>query len=188
MNRSRYGLVFIYVTIIFLLFLAVAPLSSWSASMSSSRPAQSEKVTITSPQSSSDTYSISGQVTDSAGNPVSNVSVNACALNKQPVLLVHGWSGPDSDRLTDDEVGFAKLYQWMTNDGYVEDCNLFFATGVSPSNSREQNRQAIQQNLRDAYDLLVDINPQWRGHFDIIGHSYGGLNARFYLESSVSSQ
>jgi len=26
-------------------------------------------------------------------------------------------------------------------------------------------------------------NPAWNGHFDIIGHSYGGLNARFYLES-----
>jgi formylglycine-generating enzyme required for sulfatase activity len=26
-------------------------------------------------------------------------------------------------------------------------------------------------------------HPDWRGHFDIIGHSYGGLNSRFYLES-----
>ena len=127
--------------------------------------------------------SISGRVTDGSGNGVPNVKIQACNLSKQPVLLVHGWGGPDV--LAEDTMGFAQLYEWMKNDGYLEGCNLFYATGVYATNTRDQNRLAIRQNLRKAYDQLVQTNPAWRGHFDIIGHSYGGLNARFYLESDV---
>ncbi|MBC7250775.1 MAG: PD40 domain-containing protein [Anaerolineae bacterium] len=104
-----------------------------------------------------------------------------CNVTKQPVLLVHGWGAPD--RLEDDTGGFEKLYKWMQADGYVEACNCFYATGVKASNSRDQNADAIQSSLRRAYDTFSALNPAWRGHFDIIGHSYGGLNARFYLES-----
>jgi len=71
----------------------------------------------------------------------------------------------------------------MQADGYVEGCNCFYATGVKASNSRDQNADAIQSSLRRAYDTFSALNPAWCGHFDIIGHSYGGLNARFYLES-----
>ena len=128
-------------------------------------------------------YSISGRVTDLSGNPVAGATITAipCDLRKQPVLLIHGWGG--SDEMMEDTGGFAQLYQWMHADGYVQDCNLFYAVGVSQLNTNNQNRQAIQQNLRNAYDQLVVDNPNWRGHFDIIGHSYGGLNSRFYLES-----
>jgi formylglycine-generating enzyme required for sulfatase activity/pimeloyl-ACP methyl ester carboxylesterase len=131
------------------------------------------------------TYSISGRVTDLQGNPVPNVTIQAvtestpCDFSKQPVVLIHGWGGPDN--LFDDSMGFAQLYQWM--EGYTLGCNLFYVTGVSKNNSREQNRQAITSFLRQTYDWLIINNPNWRGHFDIIGHSYGGLNARFYLES-----
>ena len=110
-----------------------------------------------------------------------------CDPARQPVLLVHGWGG--NDVMADDIMGFAQLYQWMQADGYVEDCNLFYAKRVRAENSREMNRTAIKDSLRNAYVSLANenspgYNPDWRGHFDIIGHSYGGLNARFYLESS----
>ncbi|MCP4544403.1 MAG: PKD domain-containing protein [Chloroflexi bacterium] len=105
-----------------------------------------------------------------------------CELNKQPVLLVHGWG--DKDSLSDDTAGFAQLYKWMQADGYVEGCNLFYATGVKASNSRQENKRAIQDNLWSASLTFGMLNSDWNGHFDIIGHSYGGLNARFYLESS----
>jgi len=113
--------------------------------------------------------------------PAAQAQTPTCDLSKQPVLLIHGWGGPEE--LTEDQAGFARLYEWMAADGYVADCNLFYATGVSSHNTREQNRQAVQDNLRRAYEVLRQSHPQWRGHFDVIGHSYGGLNARFYLES-----
>jgi formylglycine-generating enzyme required for sulfatase activity len=133
-------------------------------------------------------YTISGQVTDGDGNPVPNVTIQAtgCDLTKQPVILIHGW-GSD-DYLANDTMGLAQLYQWMQADGYVEGCNLFYATGVFAANYRDANRQAIRDYLRETYDHLVVANPNWRGHFDIIGHSYGGLNARFYLESKYYEQ
>jgi len=68
--------------------------------------------------------------------------------------------------------------------GKSQGCNLFYATGVKASNDRISNATAIQRNLREHYDTIKTLNPSWNGHFDIIGHSYGGLNARFYLESS----
>lgn len=134
----------------------------------------------------SGTYTISGRVNDGSGNGVANVTIRTCNLSKQPVLLVHGWGGQDI--LSQDTMAFAQLYPYMYYDGYLEGCNLFYATGVTSSNSRDQNRLAIRQNLRDAYDQIIQANPSWRGHFDIIGHSYGGLNARFYLESDIYQQ
>ncbi|MCJ7738918.1 MAG: DUF1080 domain-containing protein, partial [Anaerolineae bacterium] len=105
----------------------------------------------------------------------------SCNLSKQPVLLIHGWGGEDV--LAKDEKGLAQLYLWMQSDGYVEGCNLFYATGVKADNLRQENREAISESLRRAYGQLKLSNPNWQGHFDIIGHSCGGLNARFYLES-----
>lgn len=146
-----------------------------------------DKVRAAGPQSPEATYSISGRVADSMGGYVQGVTITAtsvavnCDLSKQPVLLIHGWGSGDS--LAGDTMGFAQLAQWMRNDGYVEGCNLFYVTGVSAFNTPSQNRQAIQRHIRKAYDIVANMNPDWRGQFDIIGHSYGGLNARFYLES-----
>lgn len=123
-----------------------------------------------------------GHVWFGTSNGVSEFTPPPCDLSKQPVLLIHGWGGPDD--LDQDETGFKQLYQWMQADGYVEGCNLFYATGVKASNNRIFNAIAIQLNLQAAYNTITALNPDWRGHFDIIGHSYGGLNARFYLESS----
>jgi formylglycine-generating enzyme required for sulfatase activity/pimeloyl-ACP methyl ester carboxylesterase len=138
------------------------------------------------------TYAISGRVTDGKGHPVSGVHIEAtptgqsveCTIrdDKPPLLLIHGWGAPDA--MAEDEMAFAQLSQWLLNDGYVEDCNLFYATDVSHLNSRYTNVAAIQRSLRHAFDYLVWHHPSWRGQFDIIGHSYGGLNARFYLEST----
>ncbi len=131
---------------------------------------------------------IHGRVTDIAGHGLPGVTVSAelqtCDLNIQPVVFIHGWgdeSGPDD--WEDNTDAFEKLYPWMKNDGYVLNCNLFYAKGVYPHNTRDENRQAIQENFRTAYDQIKKFNPRWNGHFDLIGHSYGGLNSRFYLES-----
>lgn len=128
-----------------------------------------------------DTYSISGKISDAEGKPLPNVLVQACDLSRQPVLLIRGGDGPEV--LAEDRDGLAWLYRWMQAEGYVQGCNLFYATGVSSFKTREQNRQAVQENLRKVYDQLVDYYPHWQGHFDIIGHSFGGLIGRFYLES-----
>ncbi|MCP4165038.1 MAG: hypothetical protein GY759_03980 [Chloroflexi bacterium] len=121
---------------------------------------------------------------------------NACSgvdWEKQPVLLVHGWDATDHDLLSEDIQGFEKLKQWMLIDdddpstfeyGYKEGCNLFYATDVKAKNSKDENAEAIQKNLQRAYNdvFQLTLNPNWQGEFDIIGHSYGGLNARYYLE------
>jgi pimeloyl-ACP methyl ester carboxylesterase len=113
----------------------------------------------------------------------SELDCSAANLDLQPLLLIHGWGGPDT--IEDDDQGFAQLQSLLTNDmGYVLGCNLFYARGVKASFTPIYNRVSISANLRLAYDQMAKIDPDWRGHFDIIGHSYGGLNARFYLESS----
>jgi formylglycine-generating enzyme required for sulfatase activity len=147
-------------------------------------PAHSTQIQVGWPLALQDTYLISGRVTDNTGVPAPGVTMTAipCDYNKQPILLIHGWGG--SDVMAEDQIGFAQLYRWLQADGYLEGCNLFYANNVSSLNDHNQNRQAISDNLRDAYDQLVVANPYWGGHFDIIGHGYGGLNARFYLESS----
>jgi hypothetical protein len=109
------------------------------------------------------------------------VLIHNCDLSKQPVILIPGGEGLDS--LPEDTDGLAHLYQSMRADGYLEGCNLFFASTVSALKSREENRQAMQALMRSAADQLKETYPDWQGHFDVIGHSFGGLIARFYLES-----
>jgi pimeloyl-ACP methyl ester carboxylesterase len=105
-------------------------------------------------------------------------------LERQPLLLIHGWGGPDT--LEEDTMGFGQLQSHLTKDlGYVLDCNLFYAKGVKASFNPYFNSASISANLRIAYAKMKEIDPDWRGHFDLIGHSYGGLNARFYLEGKA---
>jgi pimeloyl-ACP methyl ester carboxylesterase len=132
---------------------------------------------------SSRSYTISGRVTDRDGRPVSGVALQVCDLQRGPVLLIPGGDGTDA--LLEDVDGLANLYEWMQTDGYVAGCNLFWAEGISAFNTRAQNRTAVQQNLRVIYDQFLAANPAWRGQVDIIGHSFGGLIARFYLESAT---
>lgn len=102
----------------------------------------------------------------------------------QPLLLIHGWGAGDT--IEGDESGFAKLQSRLTDMDYVLNCNLFYATGVRADYGvyvRHFNIASISANLRHAYQTVKEHDPSWEGHFDIIGHSYGGINARFYLES-----
>ena len=103
---------------------------------------------------------------------------------KQPLLLIHGWG--DAETMEEDEHGFEQLKVYLQSNGWVEHCNLFFATGVSAGSgfaNREANIKALNNNIKHAFWRMKLNNPAWNGHMDIIGHSYGGLNARFYLES-----
>ncbi len=104
----------------------------------------------------------------------------------QPLLLVHGW-GAGND-LAGDTAGFAQLRNWFRARGWIENCNLFYARGVRDDYgeyARYFNRASISASLKLFRQSVIAFNPSWNGHLDIIGHSYGGLNARFYLESSL---
>jgi formylglycine-generating enzyme required for sulfatase activity len=108
-------------------------------------------------------------------------------LSKQPVLLIHGWGGPPSDKLIDDDqMGWFEYKMDGTNGdwlgpSYVEGCNLFYATGVKGTNSLFDNAAAIHNGVLQLIGAM-ESNPNWNRHFDIIAHSYGGINARAYLE------
>jgi formylglycine-generating enzyme required for sulfatase activity/triacylglycerol esterase/lipase EstA (alpha/beta hydrolase family) len=136
-------------------------------------------------------YSISGQVKDTSGNPLSGVTVEAqavsCDYTHQPILLVHGWGGPASDNLVDDDqMGWFTYKVDGTNgdylgSSYVEGCNVFYATGVKGTNSLLENAAAIHNSVLQLIQAM-ERNPNWNRHFDIIAHSYGGINTRAYLE------
>ena len=92
---------------------------------------------------------------------------------RAPVVLVHGWRGPDSDLLEDSE--FWLLARWLREDGFTP----FYATGISPENTLEANAERLR--------TVID---QVRGETSaqaiyLIGYSMGGLNSRAYLESTV---
>ena len=145
-------------------------------------------ITLVVPLDEESPHSIPGQVTNLEGNPIEGVTVETvseCDLTKQPIVYLHGWGAPDDPM--GDTVGFAEFITVLNGDDeddYVLDCNLFYVEGVSSTRTKDQNRQAISDFLKARYDQLSAANPDWRGRFDLIGHSYGGLNSRFYLESA----
>jgi len=106
-------------------------------------------------------------------------------LSKQPVLLVPGWGGSAANLAEDENLTFFR--DWLGTD-YAEDCNLFYATGLSAAQDTWENALAIQAALHAAYDTRIALDPTWDGHFDIIAHSYGGINSRAYLESNLYAQ
>jgi Tol biopolymer transport system component len=108
-----------------------------------------------------------------------------CDLSKQPVLLVPGWGGSAANLTADDQLHHFR--DWLGTD-YAENCNLFYATGLSAQQGTWENALAIQGILRAAYDTRIALDPTWDGHIDIIGHSYGGVNSRAYLESDLYDQ
>ena len=108
-----------------------------------------------------------------------------CDLSKQPVLLVPGWGGSASNLAADDQLRYFR--DWLGTD-YAENCNIFYATGLSAKKSTRENAEAIQASLHTAYHTRIALDPTWNGHLGIIGHSYGGINSRAYLESDLYDQ
>ncbi len=109
----------------------------------------------------------------------------------RPLLLVTGWGGSVAQPLSQDNqlkyfIDFTDqdaLLGHLTPYGYVEGCNLFYAKNTSPHLFLEDNGKIIRDTLCDYYPTVQQLNPAWNGSFDIIGHSYGGLRARAFLEN-----
>ncbi|HPH98288.1 MAG TPA: SUMF1/EgtB/PvdO family nonheme iron enzyme [Anaerolineaceae bacterium] len=135
------------------------------------------------------TYSISGRVTDGSGNGLSGVTVTAQLLDcsgataQRPVLLVTGWGGSEGKTLDQDE-NLGEFSKFLTNSGYKEGCNLFYAVDTSPKKWQSENAVVVRDQICKAYDTVEDNMPALAGKpFTIIGHSYGGLRSRAYLEN-----
>lgn len=104
------------------------------------------------------------------------LSVMGVTLQKPatyPIVLVHGWHGPDSDQLDDSEFRFLRKY--LEADGMQG----FYAAGISPY-------RTLLQNAATLHDVIADAKKKTgAGKVDLIAFSMGGLNARAYLESSL---
>jgi hypothetical protein len=92
---------------------------------------------------------------------------------RAPVVLVHGWRGPDSDTLEDSE--FWHLARWLRDDGFTP----YYATGISPENTLHANAERLR--------TVIDHVRRETGAPSVylIGFSMGGLNSRAYLESTT---
>ena len=109
----------------------------------------------------------------------------------RPLLLVTGWGGSVAQPLSQDSqlkyfIDFDDqdaLMGHLSPYGYVEGCNLFYAKNTSPHLFLEDNGKIIRDTLCDYYPTVKQLNSAWNGSFDIIGHSYGGLRARAFLEN-----
>ncbi|HEX9077549.1 MAG TPA: two-component regulator propeller domain-containing protein, partial [Anaerolineae bacterium] len=89
-----------------------------------------------------------------------------------PVVLVHGWHGPDSDRFEDSEFRFLKNY--MERDGITP----FYASGILPNRTLFQNAATLR-------DVIADAKAKTGApRVDVIAFSMGGLNTRALLEST----
>jgi len=95
------------------------------------------------------------------------------SARRLPVVLVHGWHGPESDRLEDSEFRF--LASWLHDDGYP----VYYATGVSPKNTLHKNAAAIRATIERAKKETGAVQ------VDVIAFSMGGLNTRAYVESGL---
>lgn len=95
------------------------------------------------------------------------------STRRLPVVLVHGWHGPESDRLEDSEFRF--LAGWLHDDGYP----VYYATGVSPKNTLHKNAAAIRAAVERAR------KETGAAQVEIIAFSMGGLNTRAYIESGL---
>lgn len=95
------------------------------------------------------------------------------SARRPPVVLVHGWHGPDTDRLEDSEFRF--LASWLRQDGYP----VYYAEGILPSNTVHQNAAQLREVIQRAKE------ESGAARVDIIAFSMGGLNTRAYLESAL---
>jgi hypothetical protein len=99
--------------------------------------------------------------------------ITSPAIQRLPVVLVHGWRGPDSDLLQDSE--FWHLARWLRQDGFQPT----YATGISHTNTLHQNAARLRQVIAQAKA------ESGAAQVYLIGFSMGGLNSRAYLESTL---
>ncbi|MCB8983516.1 MAG: PD40 domain-containing protein [Ardenticatenaceae bacterium] len=112
--------------------------------------------------------------------PVPDVCADASTA-VQPLLLAPGWGA--ADLVSEDGSGFALMLPYLEAMGYRLGCNLFYAGDTDAGLTIYQNGRRILNDLCSAYSEVAAWNQGWNGHFDIAGHSYGGLRARAFLES-----
>lgn len=135
-------------------------------------------------------YSISGRVTDNLGNGISGVSINAypnsCtfATASKPVLLVTGMGGSEKKYFSNQDENLKYIANSLTKHGYIEGCNLFYAHGTSLEYTQAENAVVIRDQLCEFHKHYISKYAS-RPEFNIIGHSYGGLRSRAYLESDM---
>ncbi|HEX6385759.1 MAG TPA: hypothetical protein VF177_13900, partial [Anaerolineae bacterium] len=101
-------------------------------------------------------------------------------MTLQPILLAPGWGAADA--ISDDENGFKQMLPNLESIGYRLDCNLFYAGETAAHLDLYENGEVIRDTLCAAYQSVRSRSTDWNGHFDIIGHSFGGLRARAFLE------
>ncbi|MCD6520304.1 MAG: hypothetical protein J7M05_10335 [Anaerolineae bacterium] len=94
-------------------------------------------------------------------------------VERLPIVLVHGWRGPESDRLEDSEFWF--LARWLAQDGF----QAYYVTGISPKNTLQENAARLQQEISLACQQAGSKQAY------LLAFSMGGLNARAYLESTL---
>ena len=97
-------------------------------------------------------------------------------VERRPVVLVHGWRGPDSDSLEESE--FRHLARWLREDGFKP----YYATGIGP----EKTLHANAARLRDV--IARARQETGADGVYVIAFSMGGLNARAYLETTLYQQ
>lgn len=136
------------------------------------------------------TYTISGRVTDKNGNGIFGALISAVPNSSagiealKPVLMVTGWSGSVGKNYSWEDPNLIHLGEFLSTKGYFEDVNSFYASNTSPSKNQAVNAIVIRNEIcrkHAIYKLKFGIAPV----FNIIGHSYGGLRARAYLESDM---
>lgn len=98
---------------------------------------------------------------------------SVASARRLPVVLVHGWHGPESDRLEDSEFRF--LASWLRDDGYP----VYYATGISPQNTLHKNAANLRETIERAKQETG------AAQVEVIAFSMGGLNTRAYIESSL---
>lgn len=150
---------------------------------------------VASPDTPQAGSTISGKVTDTYGVGMAGVSVSAVpaecasAMATRPVLLVTGWGGSVGKTLSSQDENLRYTARALVEHGYVEGCNLFYASNTSPYKWQYQNAEVIRDEICKAQSAVQQKNPTVGDiQFNIIGHSYGGLRARAYLESDLYSQ
>ncbi len=99
--------------------------------------------------------------------------VELSKVERPPVVLVHGWRGPESDLLEDSE--FWHLARWLREDGF----SVYYASGISPENTLYQNATRLREVIAEAR------SETGAPAVYLIGFSMGGLNSRAYLESTL---